>query len=572
MLRMGRYKLLHRMQNARGFDGWCDECRQAQGCWVEVGAGPEGGKFVALGGQLCCYAGMPLVAREREVVADSHKSSCPSFNGSAALPVNLLYDIEVDPSELHDMAATRPDVVQTMLERLAWYNESNVDCCICTGSEPTGEMRMAPRDGYWTSFRDQGPNPDPHCHLQNEPPVDLGRANQPSKLLAEAEEHAGPATEVDMAQWHVSTHHVNELVPGSNKAPSAPPVPLYQVFTDGERDERNQSYGCFRVPALVRTRTKRLLAFVEGRNPGARAGTCRPDVGKDRPILVRASDDDGMTWSDIRVAAPADPAAGTNYPSPFVVGDSVVLFYQHWTRGLLRTSSEDDGVTWSAQTPVKLMGNIRCSATFGAALLPSGRLVLPCGAYSAISDDGGESWRRSHGNVSLGPRVKSLGEAIVRADGRADGQGLSMFIRVSPFGGTFAHHALALSDDGGDSWGEARLLTAMQGATCQGAIGHNPTAPAGALLLSAPTFPRGGLGGRRNMSVWSLNASRGSAEQPALRVDVWPAAAGYSMFETSQEGRERLIFEAGSRQYDWGVKLAWIHSWEKKASRRPQRL
>ena len=113
----------------------------AQG-WVEVGAGPEGGKFVALGGQLCCYAGMPLVAREREAVADSQKL-LPVLQRFSCLPVNLLYDIEVDPSELHDMAATRPDVVQTMLERLAWYNESNVDCCICTGSEPTGEMRMA---------------------------------------------------------------------------------------------------------------------------------------------------------------------------------------------------------------------------------------------------------------------------------------------------------------------------------------------------------------------------------------------------------------------------------------------
>ena len=83
---------------------------------------------------------------------------------------DLLYDIEADPSELHDVSASRPQVVRAMRARLAVYNATNVGCCVCTGSAPTEEMHVPPRDGYWTSFRDQGPNLDPHCKLQNEPP------------------------------------------------------------------------------------------------------------------------------------------------------------------------------------------------------------------------------------------------------------------------------------------------------------------------------------------------------------------------------------------------------------------
>ena len=57
-----------------------------------------------------------------------------------------------------------------------------------------------------------------------------------------------------------------------------------------------------------------------------------------------------------------------------------------------------------------------------------------------------------------------------------------------------ANHALSQSSNGGDTWSPARLLPII-GTTCQGGIGHVARAKPGLLLLSAPSFPSGGLGG-----------------------------------------------------------------------------
>ena len=82
----------------------------------------------------------------------------------------MLFNIDADPSEQYDIAASSPDVVRAMMHRLAQYNATNEPCCICTGSQRTPEMDEPPLDGFWTSFRDQSPNPSKDCALQNEPP------------------------------------------------------------------------------------------------------------------------------------------------------------------------------------------------------------------------------------------------------------------------------------------------------------------------------------------------------------------------------------------------------------------
>jgi len=97
---------------------------------------------------------------------------CASRHHAASrppLPLNLLYDVEADPSETKDLAQSNPDVVAQLLLRLQSHNATNVPCCICTGSGQTEEMKLPPVDGYWTSFRNQSDNPDPNCALMNEP-------------------------------------------------------------------------------------------------------------------------------------------------------------------------------------------------------------------------------------------------------------------------------------------------------------------------------------------------------------------------------------------------------------------
>ena len=165
-VRVGRYKLLHRMALRPQFSGWCDECNIVEGCFVAPGEGPGAGaqgRSIPLGGVLCCFGGVPAPRR-------GNVSSCPAFARPPPLPDNMLFDVESDPSEFYNLAESMPKVVGELLSRLAAYNATNTPCCICTGSGRTGEMDLPPIDGFWFSFRDQGPNPDPNCDLQNEPP------------------------------------------------------------------------------------------------------------------------------------------------------------------------------------------------------------------------------------------------------------------------------------------------------------------------------------------------------------------------------------------------------------------
>tara|TARA_A100001015_G_scaffold320410_1_gene446669 strand:- start:1474 stop:2196 length:723 start_codon:yes stop_codon:yes gene_type:complete len=188
-----------------------------------------------------------------------------------------------------------------------------------------------------------------------------------------------------------------------------------QVFTLGEKVEAtNQTIGCFRIPSLLRTSKNTLLAFAEGRVNG-----CRPDVAADRPIVVRSSGDDGKTWSSIRIAVPGNATYGLNYPAATLLPDGkIMLLYHVASPGansqVWRTESSDDGQTWT--TPVQT-GLPNACAAFPAVTLNQGKkLITPCASFAAISDDGGRTWRRSKGNVSLGINVTGLGEASLEGE------------------------------------------------------------------------------------------------------------------------------------------------------------
>lgn len=258
---------------------------------------------------------------------------------------------------------------------------------------------------------------------------------------------------------------------------------------------------------------------------------------------------------------PANVTYGTNYPAATIVDGAILLTFfksgppNMFPPGAWSTSSTDDGVTWSKA--VRMPGS--CNA-FPAVVLPgtTKTLVAPCSSYAAISTDGGATWRRSKGNITVGTNVTGLGESVLAADGRGPkGDGLSMFIRSGSTLSPLLSHALSQSDDGGETWTAARMLPII-GTTCQGAIGHNPLAPPGHLLLSAPSWPSGGLGGRRNMSLWMLNGSDPAAT-PVSVMTVFGLGAGYSSFDATG-GKTRLLYESGPPHvYDYSISLSHIN-------------
>ena len=186
------------------------------------------------------------------------------------------------------------------------------------------------------------------------------------------------------------------------------------LWVSGEGD-----YHTYRIPALVLTGSGRILAFCEGRRES------RSDTGQ-IDLLLRTSEDDGLTWTDgIVVVTEAGMTCGN--PCPVVdhkAGRVVLTFCRNigdigetpitegkGPRAVWSTYSDDDGGTWSP--PADVTDEAKDPAWTWYATgpghgiqLPSGRLIVPCdhmvGVYFdrkadpyhshvILSDDGGTS-------------------------------------------------------------------------------------------------------------------------------------------------------------------------------------
>ena len=128
-------------------------------------------------------------------------------------------------------------------------------------------------------------------------------------------------------------------------------VPVFISGTD-----RHESY---RIPAIIRLPTGRLLAFCEGRVSNAR------DFG-DIDIVLKHSDDDGRTWSAMRMVVDNDslqagnPAPVVDLSDPAYPHGRIFLFYNtgnnheaevrkaNGLREVWYITSSDGGETWSA--------------------------------------------------------------------------------------------------------------------------------------------------------------------------------------------------------------------------------
>jgi hypothetical protein len=336
--------------------------------------------------------------------------------------------------------------------------------------------------------------------------------------------------------------------------PPTPPKPT-QVFAGGENVSGfnptgdSRAYQCFRIPQLLALPSGKVLAFAEGRADG-----CKPDVHTGRPIVVRSSGDGGKTWGPIGIAGPALAHSGTNYPGAFVRDSKTVALRYETGHGVLETTSTSEGATWSSPTNASQpAGNTTCGSMWPKMI--GSAVVMPCGAGTAKSTDGGKTWLLSTGTVS---NRKSVGEAMVAPDGRT-AKSLTMMIRGGepPY-----NHAVARSEDLGDTWSNASTLP-LVGTTNEGSVGRDVRAPAGKVFLGA-TYGRNGFYlGRGNMTVFALDTTAAVPKAVAVQ-NMWAYAAGYSDFAQAwrdgKPGPLLMLFEAGITHYDQGIKLAVVAS------------
>lgn len=101
------------------------------------------------------------------------------------------------------------------------------------------------------------------------------------------------------------------------------------------------------------------------------------------------------------------------------------------------------------------------------------------------------------------------------------------------------NHALAQSDDMGETWGPARLLPIV-GSTCEGSIGRDASSPPGQVMLGATYGVNRYRLGRANMTLFSMDLAATGA-QPVPQINVWPNAAGYSDFAQVRSELHALV-------------------------------
>ena len=145
---------------------------------------------------------------------------------------------------------------------------------------------------------------------------------------------------------------------------------------------------CYRIPSVTWVASSSsvqgtLLAFAEGRRPGCN------DQGDVR-IVVRRSEDGGVSWSDIeQVQVETGHTIGNPAPvADLTVPGSVHLVFARDNTQLFITSSTDGGASWSSRRNLtdSLKANPQttrfvASGPPGGVQLPSGRLVV--GLYGA---------------------------------------------------------------------------------------------------------------------------------------------------------------------------------------------
>jgi sialidase-1 len=267
------------------------------------------------------------------------------------------------------------------------------------------------------------------------------------------------------------------------------------VFTSGQ-----DGYHTYRIPAAIMTKAGTLLAFAEGRKTG------RGDSG-DIDLLLKRSTDGGKTFGAQQILwDDADNTCGNPCPVVDQRTGRIVLLMTHnlgsdtektiklrtakGTRTVWVSVSDDEGLTWSA--PREITAQVKKPEWTWYATGPgvgiqlkngphAGRLVIPCdyvaepgerigNSHVIFSDDGGLSW-----HIGGEPPQKEFNESqVVELSAPPALPGRLMLNmrnhRPALTPATPRQRGVAISEDGGVTFGEARRDPTLIEPVCQASI------------------------------------------------------------------------------------------------------
>lgn len=364
-------------------------------------------------------------------------------------------------------------------------------------------------------------------------------------------------------------------------ASAAPPPESVVVFPAAPGDRPN-----YRIPALLRAADGSLLAFAEKRNDGP------GDVG-DHDLVLKRSRDAGATWGAEQVVLDDGDRCCADLTVGLERGTGrILLFFLRDKKQFSCLTSRDHGATW--QGPVSIHDQVvrpgwdtlrgkgagdqdgpapRTPATRwragwdqrygigpGATVVElragprAGRIVVPARhredtgggrlrsfTHCFFSDDRGATWRVG-GNLGPDTSECQMAEiaggallAVARDESAADAPGN-------------LRHRIAVSPDGGETWGPVRRAEELITPRCHGALERMDGGSAGEAALLFFASPASPLRrpehpyGRTNLAV---RVSRDDGRTWSAGRTVWPGPASYSDLAVLDGRTLGILFECG---------------------------
>lgn len=259
---------------------------------------------------------------------------------------------------------------------------------------------------------------------------------------------------------------------------------LKTIFKSG-----TEGYATFRIPAIVTTKSGKILAFAEGRVNGS------SDTG-DIDLVMRSSTDGGKNWSPLKIIwndgynVCGNPAPVVNFETGEVhllttwnLGSDhepdIIDGKSTDTRRVFVSSSIDEGETWTEPkeiTPSVKKDNWTWYATgpchgiqlkFGT---NKGRLVVPCDHIEAVtkkyfshiiySDNNGKTWQL--GGTTPQDQVNECTVAEL-PDGK-------LLLNMRNYDRTQKSRKISFSEDGEKSWSDIKSDPALIEPICQASL------------------------------------------------------------------------------------------------------
>jgi len=301
-------------------------------------------------------------------------------------------------------------------------------------------------------------------------------------------------------------------------------------------------YHTYRIPALVVTTKRTVLAFCE-----AREFSARDDEEMD--LVSRRSTDGGLTWSDMQIIA-EDGHHTMGNPCPVVdqSDGTIWLPYCRDNQRVFVMNSKDDGYTWSA--PVEITSDVKTPGWqwMGAGpghgiQLTSGRLLIPCWtgqgpdvSHQTIerslviySDDGGMNW---HQSAPFGEDESNECEAVELVDGS-----LYMNMRSQP---ERHQRSFSLSQDGGQTWSKIEHDAALPEPSCQASLVRFSTtsqSDKNRVLCAGPANPDA-------RACLTVRISYDECRSWPRSKILYPGATAYSDLTVTDDGHVLCLYEA----------------------------